>query len=40
MQTPVASTETRGDRSTWLWGMPFLTATTVTPFQPGQQSVR
>jgi hypothetical protein len=24
MQTPVASTEARGGRFTWLWGMPFL----------------
>jgi hypothetical protein len=23
MQTPVASTESRGSMSTWLWGMPF-----------------
>jgi hypothetical protein len=23
MQTPVASTETRGGKYTWLWGMPF-----------------
>jgi hypothetical protein len=29
MQTPVASMETSGGRSTWLWGMPFLTATAV-----------
>jgi hypothetical protein len=33
MQTPVASTETRGGRSTWLWEMPFLTAMAVQPFQ-------
>jgi hypothetical protein len=32
MQTPVASTEARGGRSTRLWGMPFLTATGVPPF--------
>jgi hypothetical protein len=35
MQTPVASTEIRGGRSTWLWGMPFLTATAVSPFLLG-----
>jgi hypothetical protein len=32
MQVPVASTET--SRSTWLWGTPFLTATTVPHFLP------
>jgi hypothetical protein len=29
MQTPVASAETKGGRSAWLWGMPFLTAALV-----------
>jgi hypothetical protein len=33
MQTPVASTEMRGGRSTLLWGMLFLTATAVPPFE-------
>ena len=32
MQTPVASTEIRGSRSTWVWEMPFLTATAVPLF--------
>jgi hypothetical protein len=32
MQTPVASVETSGGKSTWLWGMSFLTAATVSPF--------
>jgi hypothetical protein len=40
MKTPVASTETIGGRSTWLWGMAFLIATAVSPFLPGQRSVR
>jgi hypothetical protein len=39
MQTPVASTETRGGRSTWIWGIPFLTATAVPPFLPGWRSI-
>jgi hypothetical protein len=39
MQTPVDSNETSGGRSTWLWGMPFLTATTVLPFLSGKWSV-
>jgi hypothetical protein len=30
----------RGGRSTWLCGMPFLTATAVPPFLPGKRSVR
>jgi hypothetical protein len=40
MQTAVASTEIRGGRSTGLWGMPFLTATAVSPFLPGWRSIR
>jgi hypothetical protein len=40
MQTPVASVETSGGRSTWLWGMPFLTETAVRPFLPAKRSVR
>jgi hypothetical protein len=39
MQTPVASTETRGGRFTWLWGMPFLNTTAVPLFLPGWRSV-
>jgi hypothetical protein len=35
MQTPVASTEMRGGRSKCTWGMPFMTATAVPPFFPG-----
>jgi hypothetical protein len=34
-QTYVASIEKSGGRSTWLWGMPFLTATAVLPFFSG-----
>jgi hypothetical protein len=35
IQSPVASIETSGGRSTWLWGMPFLTHTAFTPFSSG-----
>jgi hypothetical protein len=37
MQTPVVSTQIRGGRSTWLWRMPFLTATAVPSFLTGWQ---
>jgi hypothetical protein len=39
MWTPVVSIETSRGRFTWLWGMPFLTATAGPPFLPGMQSV-
>jgi hypothetical protein len=39
MQTAVASIKTRRPKSTWLLGMPFLTAMAVPPFLPGKQSV-
>jgi hypothetical protein len=35
MYTPGASTETRGGRSSWLWGMSFVTATAGPSFLPG-----
>jgi hypothetical protein len=35
MKTPVASTETRGGRSTCVWEMPFLTAMAVPLFLSG-----
>jgi hypothetical protein len=40
MQIPVASIETRGGLSTWIGGMPFLTAMAVPSFPPGKRSVR
>jgi hypothetical protein len=36
MQTPVLAIKTSGDRSTSLWGVPFLNATAVSPFLPGK----
>jgi hypothetical protein len=35
MQNPVAFIERRGSKSTWLWGMPFLTARAVRLFFMG-----
>jgi hypothetical protein len=35
MQAVVAYVDQGKVRSTWLWGMPFLTATTVPPFLSG-----
>jgi hypothetical protein len=40
MQTPVASTETSVGRYTKLWGMPFLTATAVKPFEVSDVSLK
>jgi len=34
VQTPVAATETRRSRSTWVRGMSFVTATAVLRFMP------
>jgi hypothetical protein len=40
MQTPVASVESSGGRSAWLWEIPSLTATAVLPFLPGKRPVQ
>jgi hypothetical protein len=40
MQTPVTSIETNRGRSTWLWGMPFLTVVAGPPVLLGKRSVR